>query len=73
MARVNFPITIDELIECAKKAKNKYGGDRYVLISNDEEGNGFHECYYEFNDAAAFAQGDDLPRDLDPAKCVVLG
>ena len=44
MERVNFPLTLDQLISEALKAKKKFGGDKYVLISDDEEGNGFHEC-----------------------------
>ena len=35
-------MTIDELIAEALKAKKKFGGNKYILISNDEEGNGYH-------------------------------
>lgn len=70
MSRVNFPITIDQLIEAARKAKKLYGGDKYVLLSDDEEGNGFHECYYTFSNAEG---GISMPSDLDPKDCVILG
>lgn len=74
MSRVNFPITIDQLIEAARKAKKLYGGDKYVLLSDDEEGNGFHECYYTFSNADHLLQGcANAPYDLDPKDCVILG
>jgi hypothetical protein len=69
-------MTIDQLIKAALKAKKIYGGDKYVLLSDDEEGNGFHECYYAFSDAKQFAaQGGlfSMPYDLDPKDCVTLG
>ena len=74
MERVNYPMTIDELIAEALKAKKKYGGNKYILISNDEEGNGYHECYFTFGDAKAL---DGcycfVPGDLELAECVTLG
>ncbi len=74
MNRVNFPLTIDQLIREALLAKQKYGGDKYILISDDEEGNGYHECYFTFGDAAEL--GDcycSVPGDLNLADCVTLG
>lgn len=74
LKRTNFPLTIDELIEEARKAKKKFGGNKYVLISNDEEGNGFHECYFPFADAKEYLVGCAYaPYDLNPADCVILG
>ena len=74
MNRVNFPLTIDQLIRETLIAKKKYGGDKYILISDDEEGNGYHECYFTFGDAAEL--GDcycSVPGDLNLADCVTLG
>lgn len=74
MSRVNYPMTIDELITEAIKAKRKFGGDKFVLISNDEEGNGFHECYFSFGDAKALEGGYCYaPNDLNLSQCVTLG
>lgn len=39
MSRVNYPIKLSTLIKEAQKALKQYG-DRYVLLSDDEEGNG---------------------------------
>lgn len=74
MDRVNFPLTIDELIAEAVKAKKQFGGNKYVLISNDEEGNGYHECYFTFGDAKELAgSGCFAPYDLELEDCVILG
>lgn len=72
--RKNYPMTLDQLIAEALKAKKKYGGDQYVLLSNDEEGNGFHECYFTFSSGNESMTGlIDVPNDLDPLDCVTLG
>jgi hypothetical protein len=72
--RVNFPMTLDQLIAEAIKAKSKYGGGKYVLLSTDEEGNGFHECYYTFSLGDETMRGlFDVPNDLNPKDCVTLG
>lgn len=74
MDRVNFPMTIDQLIEEAIEAKKKFGGDKFILISNDEEGNGFHECYFTFGAGKDLeGSGCFVPYDLDLENCVILG
>jgi hypothetical protein len=74
MSRVNYPITLDELIKDALIAKKLYGGDKYVLISDDEEGNGYHECYFSFSNATELLDGCAYaPYDLRPEDCVCLG
>ena len=38
-------ITVDELYRALAIAR-KYGfGDKKILLSNDDEGNGYHECF----------------------------
>ena len=74
MNRVNFPITLDELIKAATEAKAKFGGDKYVLISDDEEGNGYHECYFTFGNAKDLnGLYCNVPGDLELEDCVTLG
>lgn len=71
--RKNYPMTLAELISEAIKASRKYGADKYVLLSDDEEGNGYHECYFTFNEAEKFIGGAMMPYDLNPKDCVILG
>ena len=71
MSRINYPLTIDELISEAIKAKEKFGGDKYVLLSDDEEGNGYHECYFSFADGREFMTEGLYGIPIE--KCVVLG
>lgn len=67
-------MTIDELIAEALKAKKKFGGNKYILISDDEEGNGYHECYFTFGNAEELADCYcGVPGDLNLADCVTLG
>ena len=74
MNRVNFPMTIDELIAEALKAKKRFGGNKYVLVSDDEEGNGYHECYFSFGSAKDLAGCYcSVPGDLELEDCVTLG
>ena len=75
MSRINYPLTIDQLIEEAIKAKKKFGGDKFVLVSDDEEGNGYHECYFSFSDAKELIGYScvGFPYDLEPEQCVTLG
>ena len=74
MERVNYPMTIDELIAEAVKARKRFGGDKYVLVSDDEEGNGYHECYFSFGNAKDLAGCYcSVPGDLELEDCVTLG
>lgn len=74
MERKNYPITVDQLWKMCVKARKEGKGSKYVLLSNDEEGNGFHECYFALTEAEN-AIGDycERPYDLDLKDCVALG
>ena len=47
---MSYPaLTIKDLKKiCEQEIKNGFG-DRYVLISNDDEGNGYHGLFFGFN------------------------
>lgn len=70
MTRKYFPITVEELFNECKKEIAKGNGKKFVLISNDEEGNGYHECYFTFSPCDEY---DNTPYDLDINDCVTLG
>lgn len=43
-------ITVKTLYELTKKQIKNGNGDKTVLISRDDEGNGFHTLFYGFDD-----------------------
>ena len=43
---IKQPMTVKRLKELCEEQIKKGNGDKIVILSNDEEGNGYHECYY---------------------------
>lgn len=39
-------ITVDELYKALGQARKAGFGSKKILLSNDDEGNGYHECFY---------------------------
>lgn len=74
MARCNFPLTVEQLLAYCTQQVRLGNGKKYILLSDDEEGNGYHECYYQFSDAGDLeTHGYPAPYDLDLKQCVTLG
>lgn len=74
MSRTNFPLTVEELLASCQTQVALGNGKKYVLLSDDEEGNGYHECYFVLSDAdASEGCGCLLPYDLDMKQCMTLG
>lgn len=44
-------ITVKELLLLCSKEVKKGNGDKHILISDDDEGNGFHTLFYGFDDS----------------------
>lgn len=44
----NKPLTVSDLLKICKNAVDNGLGDKYVFISQDDEGNGFHALHYSF-------------------------
>ena len=42
------PVTVKQLLEICKEQIEAGNGDKVVLISDDDEGNGFHTLFYGF-------------------------
>lgn len=74
-------ITIDQLLEECKKQKALGNGGKKILISSDDEGNGYHELFYGFTptidkDGKDFFEGEfapNKPYDIDTKEYVILG
>lgn len=47
---MNKPITINQLKEYCEKQIKKGNGDKVIMISDDDEGNGFHYLWYSFTE-----------------------
>lgn len=73
----NLGITVKQLeIHCREQIQ-KGNGDKHILISCDDEGNGFHTLFYQFTDADAedFEYLLESEHDGTHTKdnCVILG
>lgn len=42
------PLTVKELMMLCSKQVQKGNGDKVIMISNDDEGNGYHYLWYAF-------------------------
>ena len=43
-------ITVIQLAEMCEKQIKKGNGDKHILISDDDEGNGYHTLFFGLND-----------------------
>lgn len=70
------PLTIKQLLEECKKEIANGHGDYTIALSNDDEGNGYHYCWYAFtsisSDEAEYLYGID--NTVAPVeKTIILG
>ena len=68
-------ITVKELLEACKEQVAKGNGDKGILISRDDEGNGYHSCFYLFSeDLWELTSPDELGMtEKDFNECIILG
>lgn len=45
------PLTIKQLYQECRKQINNGNGDKVIMISQDDEGNGYHYLWYSFTEA----------------------
>lgn len=78
------PYTIKELAKLCQDEIKKGHGDRIIMLSNDDEGNGYHYCWYAFTTPEELNSGledcgldygiDGLNTDIAPVnKTILLG
>lgn len=53
----NGQLTVKTLYEYCEREIKKGNGDKKIVISDDNEGNGFHGLYYAFTELARTPQG----------------
>lgn len=71
---MNKPITVEQLKEYCEKEIKKGNGKKAIMISDDEEGNGYHYLWYSFTEADELL--DDYMIDEKIAKkedTIILG
>lgn len=66
-------MTVNALMEFCKKEIAAGNGDKMIVISNDNEGNGYHGLFYAFTAADDFIDDVYDSRSTDPDKIIVLG
>lgn len=47
---MNLGLTVNQLYEACKAQIAKGNGDKHIIISDDDEGNGYHTLFYLFTD-----------------------
>ena len=68
-------ITVKELLEACQEQVEKGNGDKGILLSRDDEGNGYHSCFYLFSeDVFEFTDPEEMQMPAeDLANCFILG
>lgn len=72
-----FALTIEQLAYMCSEQIRKGNGNKFILISNDDEGNGYHDLFFGFSEnTKELTDGCFIPYDLndeDLKNYVVLG
>lgn len=76
---MNKAMTIEELAQFVKEQIKNGNGKKHILLSRDEEGNGYHECFFAFTPTDEFNESDrclfpyDLSMDEIHKDYIILG
>lgn len=64
-------VTVKQLLKLCQQQVAKGNGDKIIVLSNDDEGNGYHEMIYHFTENVA---ENDLWGDIEnPQEKIILG
>lgn len=75
-------MTIKELKRCIDKQIEQGNGEKHILLSNDDEGNGYHAMYFAFTPIEDLLEYSDwengyvrdaIPNDMNIKDFIVLG
>lgn len=74
---MNKPLTVRELLKLCEEEVKKGHGDCSIMISNDDEGNGYHYLWYNFSMAKELISEEEdyyIDEDIAPkSKTIILG
>ena len=43
-------LQVKDLYECCKEQMDKGNGDKYIIVADDNEGNGYHGMFFGFSE-----------------------
>lgn len=68
-------ITVKELLKACEEQVAKGNGNKGILLSRDDEGNGYHSCFYLFTeDIWDYTDPEELGLSQeDFEECIILG
>lgn len=58
-------LKVKDLYEIVKQEIDKGNGNKTIMISNDDEGNGYHYLWYAFTDSETMKQDDTFMWSVD--------
>lgn len=81
---MNNQMTVKQLLKFCQEEVKKGNGDKFIVVADDNEGNGYHGMFYGFSDAMemeAEAQvfGNSIEGDIydschtKPEEIIILG
>ena len=73
----NRPMTVKQLLKFCQEEIKAGHGDYSIMLSNDNEGNSYHYCWYSFSMADDMCAEDIescLDEEINPkSKTIILG
>lgn len=62
---MNKPVTVKDLLKLCQDEIKKGHGDYSIMLSDDDEGNGYHYLWYSFITASELDGAFELENSLD--------
>lgn len=64
-------ITVKDLLKACREQVAKGNGDKIIYLSNDDEGNGYHQMFFLFSEEVS--ELDVWDEIKDPENKIILG
>lgn len=64
-------ITVKDLLKACREQVAKGNGDKIIYLSNDDEGNGYHQMFFLFSEEVS--ELDVWDEIEDPENKIILG
>ena len=62
---MNEALTVNQLYEALQQAVKAGLGEKKILLTTDDEGNGLHECFFAVNPITQDCEYMSMPFNLD--------